>query len=60
MLDIRNFLAEATLNATVLDRLNDFVNTYINLLENNSPKFTIVTQEVFLNFFPCVYVYFDL
>ena len=26
------------------------------MLENNSPKFTLVTQEVFPNFFPCVYI----
>ena len=24
-------------------------------MENNSPKFILVTQEVFPNFFPCVY-----
>ena len=56
MLDIQNVHAEATLDTTDLDKLNNFVNTYLDC-RKNSPKFTLVAQGMFPNFFPCVYLF---
>ena len=62
MLDIRDFHVEATLNTTYKHK---YINTYkliekslindFRMYEQFSLKFTLETQEVFPNFFPCVY-----
>ena len=49
------FLRRSILDTRDLDKLNNFVNTYLDYRKKISPKYTLVTQEVFPNFFPCMY-----
>ena len=56
MLDTHHIQFEATLDNTDADYLKCFVYTLLKYIENVSPKFSLVIQEVFPNNFSmCVF-----